>query len=46
LFDTPKNEKQQKLDTTLDKLKEKYGYHSVTRAGQMNIDQMMDFKDE
>lgn len=45
LFDTPKNEKQQKLDKTLDKLKEKYGYDAVTRAGKMNIDEMMDFKD-
>lgn len=45
LFDTPRNEKQQKLDKTLDKLKEKYGYDAVTRAGKMNIDEMMDFKD-
>ncbi len=45
LFDTPKNEKQQKLDKTLDNLKEKYGYNSITRAGQMQIDEMMDFKD-
>lgn len=45
LFDTPRNEKQQKLDKTLDKLKEKYGYNTVTRAGQMNIDKFMDFKD-
>lgn len=45
MFDTPKNEKQQKLDSALDKLKEKYGYHSVTRAGQMSIDKMMDFKE-
>ncbi len=45
LFDTPKNEKQQKLDKTLDSIKEKYGYNSVTRAGQMQIDKMMDFKE-
>ncbi|MCI9246743.1 MAG: DNA polymerase IV [Clostridia bacterium] len=45
LFDTPRNEKQQKLDQTLDKLKEKYGYDAVTRAGKMNIDEIMDFKD-
>ena len=45
LFDTPRNEKQQKLDKTLDKLKEKYGYDAVTRAGKMKIDGMMDFKD-
>ena len=45
LFDTPKNEKQQKLDKTLDSLKEKYGYNTITRAGQMNIDKLMDFKD-
>ncbi len=45
LFDTPKNEKQQKLDKALDNIKEKYGYNSVTRAGQMQIDNMMDFKE-
>lgn len=45
LFDTPCNEKQQKIDKTIDKLKEKYGYNSVTRAGKMNIDKIMDFKD-
>lgn len=45
LFDTPRNEKQQRLDKTLDKLKERYGYGVVTRAGKMNIDEMMDFKD-
>ena len=45
LFDTPKNEKQQKLDKALDNIKEKYGYNSVTRAGQMQIDKMMDFKE-
>lgn len=32
LFDTPANEKQQKIDKTIDQLKEKYGYNSVTRA--------------
>ena len=45
LFDTPKNEKQQKLDKAIDGLKEKYGYNSVTRAGKMQIDEMMDFKE-
>ena len=45
LFDTPRNEKQQKIDKTLDDIKEKYGYDAVTRAGKMNIDNMMDFKD-
>ena len=46
LFDTPKNAKQQKIDKTLDQLKEKYGYYAITRAGQMKIDQIMDFKEE
>lgn len=46
LFDTPENAKQQKIDKTLDQLKEKYGYYAITRAGQMKIDQMMDFKEE
>ncbi len=45
LFDTPKNDKQQKLDKAMDKIKEKYGYNSITRARQMKIDEMMDFKE-
>lgn len=45
LFDTPRNEKQQKIDKTLDNIKEKYGYNSITRAGKMSIDKIMDFKD-
>lgn len=41
LFDTNINEKQEKIDMVVDKLKEKYGYNSVTRAGNLhskNID--------
>ena len=45
LFDTPNNEKQEKLDKTLDILKEKYGYQKITRAGQMRADKLMDFKE-
>ena len=42
--DTKKNEKQEKLDKTIDELKEKYGYYSITRAGNMEIDNMVKFK--
>lgn len=41
LFDNLKNEeqeKQEKLDKTIDMLKEKYGYQTITRAGKMDLD--------
>lgn len=44
LFNTDKEEKQAKLDKTLDKLKEKYGYLSITRAGDLNIKKNIKFK--
>ena len=37
LFETNNNEKQEKLDKTIDSLKNKYGYNAVTRAGKMQI---------
>lgn len=37
LFDTVKKEKN-KLDETIDNLKNKYGYTSITRAGEMELD--------
>ncbi len=45
LFDTPRNEKQKKLDATIDRLKDKFGYNTITRAGKMETDHLMDFKD-
>ena len=37
LFQNEENKKQEKLDKTIDELKEKYGYNSITRAGKMNV---------
>ena len=37
LFNENNNEKQEKLDKVIDNLKQKYGYNSITRAGQMNL---------
>lgn len=45
LFDVEKNEKQEKLDQTIDALKNKYGYNSVTRAGKMNLNKKIKFKE-
>lgn len=39
LFSSQSNEKQDKLDNTIDKLKEKYGYDIITRAGKLNIEE-------
>lgn len=47
LFNNVENEKQKKLDKTIDKLKDKYGYNLVTRAGKMNMEGLIKFrKDE
>ena len=35
LFDNKQNEKQEKLDETLDKIKEKYGHNFIKRGGEM-----------
>ena len=45
LFQNEKNEKQEKLDEAIDKLKEKYGYNSITRAGKMKVGDILKLKD-
>ena len=45
LFENSDNKKQEKIDTAIDKIKEKYGYNSITRAGKMNMDKSIKFKD-
>lgn len=45
LFDTEKTEKEEKLNRTIDLLKEKYGYNKVTIAGKLNINDTIKFKD-
>lgn len=37
--------KQEQLDDAIDKLKNKYGYDSITRAGKMNIGKIIRLKD-
>lgn len=44
--DVAKNEKQEKLDKTIDKLKEKYGYNLITRAGKMGVEDLIKFRKE
>ena len=44
LFETTNDKKQEKLDDAIDKIKEKYGYNLITRAGKMEIDNMIKFK--
>lgn len=44
LFETEKEQKLEKLDEVLDKLKEKYGYEKITRAGKMNIEKDIQLK--
>ena len=35
---------QEKLDKTIDKLKEKYGYNFITRAGNMEVEDLIQFR--
>lgn len=43
-FDNEDSKKQDKLDDTIDKLKEKYGYNSITRAGKLNADEIVNIR--
>ena len=45
LFNNNEANKQEKLDTAIDKIKEKYGYHSITRAGKLETDKLLKLKD-
>jgi DNA polymerase-4 len=42
LFENKSDIKQEKLDNIIDNLNEKYGYNSITRAGKLNIDKIVD----
>ena len=44
LFQGKNDEKQNKIDTVLDKINEKYGYNSVTRAKKMGLNNKIKFK--
>lgn len=46
LFENVENEKQKKIDSVLDNIKEKYGYDAITRAGKMQIDKNIKFKED
>lgn len=45
-FFSENDDKQEKLDKTIDSLKDKYGYHFITRAGKMNTKEMMKKSEE
>ena len=45
LFQGKEDKKQEKLDKAIDELKRKYGYHSITRAGNMNVEDILKLKD-
>ena len=45
LFQNDTNEKQEKIDKVLDELKNKYGYSKIIRAGEMNVENMLNLKD-
>ena len=44
--DGEKNKKQEKLDKTIDQIKEKYGYNFITRAGKMGVEGYIQFRKE
>ena len=45
LFSGEDDKKQEKLDEVVDKLKQKYGYKSVTRAGKLNSENIIRLKE-
>ena len=45
LFHNEADEKQEKLEEVVDKLKEKYGYSSITRAGKLHSEEVIKLKD-
>ena len=40
------DEKQEKLDNVLDSLKNKYGYNSITRAGKLEVENIVKGKEK
>ena len=44
LFNNNISKKHEKLDDIIDKLNEKYGYNSITRAGKLNIEDIVKLK--
>lgn len=44
LFDSNENKKQKKIDETLDNLRKKFGYNSITRAGKLEIEKNIKLK--
>ena len=40
------NEKQDKIDDVLDNIKNKYGYNSVTRAGKLDVENIVKGKEK
>lgn len=45
LFQDKLNDKQEKLDNVVDEIKERYGYNAITRAGKMELDNVLKLKD-
>lgn len=45
LFENITDKKQEKLDKVIDDLKNKYGYNSITRAGKMQLNTKIKFKE-
>lgn len=45
LFKNEENKKQEDLDRAIDKIKEKYGYNTITRAGKMQVGNILKLKD-
>lgn len=43
-FSREASEKQENLDKVVDDLKNKYGYNTITRAGKMNVNEIIKFK--
>lgn len=45
-FEKKENQKQEKIDKTLDDLKKKYGYDTITRAGELKVKELLNIREE
>lgn len=46
IFEEKTNEKQEKIENVMHELKKKYGYETITRAGEMRVNKLLNVREE
>lgn len=46
IFEEKTNEKQEKIENVIHELKKKYGYETITRAGEMRVKKLLNIREE